>query len=88
MESNNTMDQLSKEIHNHLMNVVSSMELGRSESQWRLAERKMETIENSLLTDPFVTDDQISSLVGFKRGPVWTEALNHLENLKTARMAA
>lgn len=88
MEGYKMMDQLNKEIHNHLMNVISSMELGRSESQWRLAERKMEIIENSLLSDPFVTEDQITSLIVFKRGLVWTGALNHLDNLRNARMAA
>lgn len=81
MEANKSMDQVSKEIHNHLNNVIATTDLGRSEAQWRLAERKMTSIEGQLLSDPYVTEEQIASLVTFKRGSLWKQAEAHVANL-------
>lgn len=86
MEFNGTQTQLFQEIQNHLHNILESRELSRAEAQLRLANRKMQMLEDRLLSDPFHSDADIASTVAFKRGMIWGEAYHHIADL--ARVAA
>lgn len=81
MQTQHSRENTYKAIELHLTNAMNSTELSRSETQLRLADRKMEELEVQLLTDSRVTEEQIYEAVAFKRGALWQQARNRVQNL-------
>lgn len=48
------------------------------------AERLMQEIEASLLSNPFIQDEDVEGMVTFTRSPIWTVARQHVQTLRQA----
>lgn len=77
-----TMKEKFQQVKNLLNLAQGSSELRDAEQKVSLATRLMSEIEASLLSNPFLQDQDLTWVVQFNRGPLWSNAHRRLESLR------
>ncbi len=77
-----TMKEKFQQVKNLLNLVQASAELRDAEHKVSLATRLMGEIETSMLSNPFLQDQDLAWVVQFNRGPLWSNAYQRLESLR------
>jgi len=77
-----TMKEKFQQVKNLLNLAQGSSELRDAEQKVSLATRLMSEIESSLLSNPFLQEEDLAGVVRFNRGPLWSNAHRRLESLR------
>lgn len=77
-----TMKEKFQQVKNLLTLAQGSSELLDAERKVSLATRLMGEIETSLLSNPFLQDQDLAWVVQFNRGALWSNAHRRLESLR------
>ena len=81
---NETVPQLFNQIQGQLQTILKTADQGLAQKSILNAENLMSKMEALLLSNPFVTDEDVSRVVSFSRGNLWKQARQHVANLVAA----
>lgn len=78
---NETVPQLFSKIQSQLQAILQTADQGAAQQSIVSAETLMSKMEELLLSNPFVTDEDVSRVVSFSRGNLWKQARQHVASL-------
>lgn len=78
---NETVPQLFNKIQSQLQAVLQTADQTVAQKTIVNAENLMSKMEALLLSNPFVTDEDVSRVVSFSRGKLWKQVRQHVASL-------
>jgi hypothetical protein len=81
---NETVPQLFNKIQGQLQAILQTADQAVATKNIVSAETLMNKMEALLLSNPYVTDEDVSRVVSFSRGTLWNQARQHVSSLVAA----
>jgi len=81
---NETVPQLFNRIQSQLQTILNTADQNAARQSIVTAETLMSKMESLLLSNPYVTDEDVSRVVSFSRGKLWNQARQHVQSLSVA----
>ncbi len=78
---NETVPQLFNTIQSQLQTILKTADQSVAQKTYLNAENLMSKMEALLLSNPFVTDEDVSRVVSFSRGKLWKQVRDHVAKL-------
>lgn len=78
---NETVPQLFNKIQSQLQTILKTADQNTAQKSILNAENLMSKMEALLLSNPYVTDEDVSRVVSFSRGNLWKQVRDHVAKL-------
>jgi hypothetical protein len=78
---NETVPQLFNKIQSQLQTILKTADQTVAQKTYINAETLMSKMEALLLSNPFVTDEDVNRVVSFSRGNLWKQVREHVAKL-------
>ena len=76
-----TIQQMFQKVRNQLLLTLKALDFHAATRAIGMAEQIMGKIEGLALSNPMITLEDLSAIVGFTRGSLWVQAREHVSRL-------